>query len=199
MTCIQIRVFPVRVVYNEPTNSCRSSLVVGWETESTAPSTATIQPRSAVAVLEAEHVAPHAKPPWHSFRFHKNSVQTLTLYSSTWESKCKNSFKNMKSNSISTNKIRIFEPLKNCWWLMVKFQVGNCLRLSVINPPTPEPPKAHLTGANRSATNPGAFWSITNGATVVTVTDTIAAFTKHLRKRKGERGGRSKTSKTSRI
>ena len=75
MTCIQIRVFPVRVVYNEPTNSCRSSLVVGWETESTAPSTATIQPRSAVAVLEAEHVAPHAKPPWHSFRFHKNSVQ----------------------------------------------------------------------------------------------------------------------------
>lgn len=82
------------------------------------------------------------------------------------------------------NKIRIFEPLKNCWWLMVKFQVGNCLRLSVINPPTPEPPKAHLTGANRSATNPGAFWSITNGATVVTVTDTIAAFTKHLKEKK---------------
>ena len=139
---LQTRVFPVRVVYNEPANSCRSSQVVGWETESTAPSTATIQPRSAVAVLEAKHVAPHAKPPWHSFTFHKNSVQTLTLYTSTWESKCRNSFKNMKSNSISTNKIRIFEPLKNCWWLMVKFQVGNCLRLSVINPPTPEPPSA---------------------------------------------------------
>lgn len=65
--------FPVRVVYNEPTNGkmmkfnfFNSSQVVGWETESTAPSTATIQPRSAVAVLEAEHVAPHAKPPWHS-------------------------------------------------------------------------------------------------------------------------------------
>jgi len=54
----------------------------------------------------------------------------------------------------------------------------------VSSTPQPPNPQAHLTGANRSATNPGAFWSITNGATVVTVTDTIAAFTKHLKEKK---------------
>lgn len=133
---LQTRVFPVRVVYNEPANGCRSSQVVGWETESTAPSTATIQPRSAVAVLEAEHVAPHAKPPWHSFTCHKNSVQTLYLYTSTWESKCRNAFK-----TISKQNSHFWTPKK---LLVAHGEVpgGELPQVECHQPPNPRTPKS---------------------------------------------------------
>lgn len=162
-------------IMNQPTERC--SQVGGWETESTAPSTATIQPRSAVAVLEAEHVAPHAKPPWHSVSmscvhpghpqllkgkrhlvgmskihqkqncihvFHKKISTHLylisTLYTSTWESKCRSSFKNMKSNSISKQNSHFWTPKK---LLVAHGEVpgGELPQVECHQPPNPRTPK----------------------------------------------------------